>query len=144
MKIASSGAVVSRASTWHRMYVYGELGFMLGMEAPLSTLEVVEQLCVSTLSIDALNRSNCVYRDRTLELRNKNSWNQRTKVWIQTKVLFQIDSEVEQVDPNRNQMEQSKGLEVIKSRDMEVGLSRGQPWKGNPIKPVKAVKSWFH
>jgi len=43
---------------------------------------------------------------------------------IQTKVLvFQSDSKVEQgIDPNRNQMEQSKGLEVIKSKDMEVGL----------------------
>jgi len=71
--IASSDAVVSRASTWHRMYVYGELGFLLGMEAPLSTVEVVEQLCVSISSIDALNRSNCVYRGRTLELRNSNS-----------------------------------------------------------------------
>ena len=30
----------------------------------------------------------------------------RIKVWIQTKVLVQIDSEVEQaIDPNRNQME---------------------------------------
>jgi len=37
------------------------------------------------------------------------------------------------VDPNWNQVGQSKDLEVIESRDMEVGLSRGQPWKGNPV-----------
>jgi len=85
-------------------------------------------------SIDALSRSNCVYRGRTLELRNSNSWNQRTKVWIQTKVLVQIDSEVEQaIDPNRNQMEESKGLEGIKSKDMVVGLRKDQPWKGDPV-----------
>jgi len=44
---------------------------------------------------------------------------------------------VEQViDPNQNQMEEGKGLEVIKSRDMKVGLSRGQPWKRNPMNPI--------
>jgi len=99
----------------------------------------LEQLCVPIDRCLVSCRSNCVYRGRTLELRNSNTWkNQRTKVWIQTKVLdFQIDNEVEQViDPNRNQMEQNKGLEVIKSRDMEVGLSRGQPWKRNPMNPI--------
>ena len=75
----------------------------------------------------------------TSMLRNSNTWkSQRTKVWIQTKVLvFQIDSEVEQaIDPNRNQMEQSKGLEVIKSKDMEVGLRKDQPWKRDPMNPI--------
>jgi len=101
-------------------------------------------------SIDALDRSNCVYVEIQcvdLEVKKQQQLepkNQSSSHLNPTKVLFQIDSEVEQVDPNRNQMEQSKGLEVIKSRDMEVGLSRSQPWKWNPIKPVKAVKSWFH
>jgi len=81
----------------------------------------------------------------TLDLRNSNSWNQRTKVVhtrIQTKVLFQIDSEVEQVDPNRNQMEEGKGLEVIKAKDMKVGLSKDQSWERDPMDPIDL--SWFH
>jgi len=44
--VASSGAVVCRATTW--MYVCGEWGFMLGMEAPLST--------GSTVSIDTVDQ----------------------------------------------------------------------------------------
>jgi len=85
-----------------------------------------EQLCVPRFNAP------------TLDLRNSNSWNQRTKVWIQTRgLVFQSDSEVEQaIDPNRNQMEQSKGLEVIKSKDMKVGLRKDQPWKRDPMDPV--------
>jgi len=71
--IASSGAVVSRASTW--MYVGGEWGFMLGMEAPLSTVEVARINCEYRYR-KSMPWSNCVYRDRTLELRFGNNWNQ--------------------------------------------------------------------
>jgi len=37
-------------------------------------------------------------------------------------------------------MEQSKDLKVIKSRDVEAGLSRSQPWKREPVKPVSPIK----
>jgi len=40
------------------------------------------------------------------------------------------------IDPNRNQMEESKGLEIVAAKDVEVGLSRGQPWKRNPMNPI--------
>jgi len=33
-------------------------------------------------------------------------------------------------------MEQSEGLEVIKSKDMEVGLRKDQPWKRDPMNPI--------
>jgi len=39
-------------------------------------------------------------------------------------------------------MEQSKGLEEIKTEDMEVRLWKDQPWKRDPVKPVKL--SWFN
>jgi len=41
-------------------------------------------------------------------------------------------------------MEQSKGLEVIETKDMEVGLRYDQPWKRDPVKPVKPVKIWLN
>ena len=132
------------------MYVTRESGFMLGTKARLSqnileqlwdrsTDALKDQLCVSISKIDGGSEQLCVPRK---DLRVKKQQQQcstlgRIKEWIQTKVLvFQLDSEVEQVDPNRNQVEQSKGLEVIKSKDMEVGLSRSQPWKRNPMNPI--------
>jgi len=33
-------------------------------------------------------------------------------------------------------MEESKGLEVIKSKDMKVGLRKDQPWKRDPMNPI--------
>jgi len=39
-------------------------------------------------------------------------------------------------------MEQSKGLEVVETKDVEVGSSGSQPWKGGPLEPI--VKGWFH
>jgi len=33
-------------------------------------------------------------------------------------------------------MEESKGLEVIKAKDMEVGLRKDQPWKRDPMDPI--------
>ena len=78
--------------------------------------------------------------NQSVDLGVKKQQQLETKVfhsWIQTKALFQVDSEVEQVvDPNRNQMEESKGLEVIKSKDMEVGLRKDQPWKRDPVNPI--------
>jgi len=41
--VASISAAVYQASTW--MYVCGEWGFQLGMEAQLSTVEVVRINC---------------------------------------------------------------------------------------------------
>jgi len=39
-------------------------------------------------------------------------------------------------------VEQSKGLEVIKSKDMEVRFRKDQPWKRDPICPIDL--SWRH
>jgi len=63
---------------------------------------------------------------------------------IQAKVLvFQVDNEVDQeIDPNRNQMEEGNGLEIVATKDVEVRLSRGQPWKWNPMKPIDLI--WIH
>ena len=33
-------------------------------------------------------------------------------------------------------MEEGNGLEVVATKDVEVGLSRGQPWKRNPMNPI--------
>jgi len=89
-----------------------------------------------------------VYRDRTLELRYSNRSILETSTLEDqsstSRVLFQTKV-VQTIDPNWNQMEQSKCLRVVESKDMVVGLSRGQPWKGDPVKPsVSPVKSWFH
>jgi len=119
------------------MYVERESGFRLWMKARLSQ-KYLEQLW--DRSTDALKDQLCVPRQN---LRVKKRQQQyptlgRTKVWIQTKVLvFQIDNEVEQeIDPNRNQMEEGNGLEIVATKDVEVGLSRGQPWKRNPVNPI--------
>jgi len=39
-------------------------------------------------------------------------------------------------------MEQSKDLEIVAATDVEVGLSRSQPWKRDPMNPIDL--SWFH
>ena len=39
-------------------------------------------------------------------------------------------------------MEQSKGLEVVATKDVVVGLSRGQPWKWDPVQPINL--NWVH
>jgi len=33
-------------------------------------------------------------------------------------------------------MEESKGLEIIETKDMEVGLRKDQPWKRDPMNPI--------
>jgi len=33
-------------------------------------------------------------------------------------------------------MEESKGLEIIAAKDVEVGLSGSQPWKRDPMNPI--------
>jgi len=107
---ASIGAVATQASTWTVEVVWGNCGIDIDDRCLES-----EQLCVPRQNLGVKIRQQL-----------------ETKVWIQTKVLFQ--TKVEQgVDPNWNQMEQSEGLEVIKSKDMEVGLRKDQPWKRGPV-----------
>jgi len=139
--VASIGAAICRASTWHRMYVYGKSG-----PTPLSAHPGAQYRYGSTVEVGWIN---CVYMeiqcvDLGVKIRQQVYSGSTLEDQSSTsRVLFQ--TKVEQtIDANWNQMEQSKGLRVVESKDMVVGLSRGQPWKGDPIKPVKAVKGWFH
>jgi len=99
----------------------------------------MERLCVSIDRDRCLEDQVRVSIDQSVDLgvKKQQQLEEPKYSWIQTKVLFQIDSEVEQViDPNRNQMEQSEGLEVVAAKEVEVGLSGSQPWKRDPMNPI--------
>jgi len=65
-----------------------------------------------------------VYHDRTLELRFGNrSIPKYSKLGSkELELLLGLDQSRNQSNPNWIQMEESKGLEVIETKDIEVGL----------------------